>query len=874
LASTRADNVTHDRQDDTLTLRLGSENDRGKDYNGASVQTQDFFHFGIYEINMKASGVHGVNSNFFTFTGSQQGTIKNEIDFEFLGKTPTKVWTSFHSPIANDPDAGYKGRGKNVDLGFDASKDFHTYRFEWKPDSIKWYADGTLIRSVDPTKDTWLEDGEYKTTYNAANDGDTGAEIGIPQLPGKMYMNIWAGATQWMGDTPDDFKETTASYDNIKYLSWNHPDAKSLEGGKPLADYEVVETEEREDVPETQPNAQQPEQEPVKAERNEAPDTQYDTAVVEENGSVKIDVLGNDSDADGDALRVSNVANVTNGKVKINDDGTVTFTPDEDFSGRVDFSYTVTDGKDSSTGWVGVDVQGSPEPVVEAPEIKEEAPVAKPAPKVKEEAPAPEPVIKEAPKQAEPRQEAPKEAPVQVERNDAPDAVYDTAMVKENGSVKIDLLANDKDVNNDALRITNVANVSNGKVNVHDDGTVTFTPNEGFSGRENFSYTISDGEKTDKAWVGVDVEKAPEPVVQEPEIKVEAPAPKVEEAPVLQPVVSKPKYEAPKREVNDNNTDIVGTSGADRLRGSAQDDVFMDTAGQDRMWGSGGNDTFVFSKETAFDGKDLIKDFASGDTVDISDLLTKYDSATGDLSDFVDVYVKNGFTILSVDSDGNANFKDIAKIQNTNLGDDVENLVYQDVLDIGSQPVLHGGSPNQASELPSVKAPSAPEEVVEAAPVVKSISGKIMLGGGGRDTIKGTDGDDVLNGKTGDDIKDKLYGNDGDDVLIGGYNDVLTGGAGNDTFVLQNGSTKHTRIEDFTLGKDMIDISDVLKGVDPVDDMISDFVSIETNANKGKTYLAVDQDGDGGASAQIVAQVDGLLDMNVADLMASDSLIV
>jgi len=107
LASTRADNVTHDRQDDTLTLRLGSENDRGKDYNGASVQTQDFFHFGIYEINMKASGVHGVNSNFFTFTGSQQGTIKNEIDFEFLGKTPTKVWTSFPSPIANDPEAGF-----------------------------------------------------------------------------------------------------------------------------------------------------------------------------------------------------------------------------------------------------------------------------------------------------------------------------------------------------------------------------------------------------------------------------------------------------------------------------------------------------------------------------------------------------------------------------------------------------------------------------------------------------------------------------------------------------------------------------------------------------------------------------------------------
>jgi len=292
-ASTRAENVTHDRNDDTLTLRLGAENDRGKEYNGASVQTKDYFHFGIYEINMKASGVHGVNSNFFTFTGKQQGTIKNEIDFEFLGKTPTKVWTSFHSPNANAAE-GYEGRGKNVDLGFDASKGFHTYRFEWKSNSIKWYADGKLIRSVDPDKDVWLENGKYVTDYDAGNNGDTGAEMGIPQLPGKMYMNIWAGATQWMGKTPSNFSETTATYDHITYMAWDHPNAKSFGNGKSGASVKV-----------TEPSSS----------KVDAVDAVYDTATAQENRSIKLDLLDNDQ---GDNLKITKVENVTNGTAKIN----------------------------------------------------------------------------------------------------------------------------------------------------------------------------------------------------------------------------------------------------------------------------------------------------------------------------------------------------------------------------------------------------------------------------------------------------------------------------------------------------------------------------------------------------------------------------
>lgn len=268
--SWRAENVDHNAQNDTLTLTLDDRNDRGKDYTGGEVQTRDFFHYGVFEVRMKASGEDGVNSNFFTYTGEVDGKPKNEIDFEFLGKDPTKVWTSYHSPVANG--FGKNGpvgqRGEWVDLGFDASKGMHTYRIEWKPDSIRWYADGKLLREVVPPK------------------GMTGKDIGIPEHPGKMYMNIWAGVPEWMGRTDSDFKETSAVYDSIKYWSWDHPDAKSLGKGGSIPEptkadlgptqAPIVVEEEKQEAP----KQEAPKQEAApEAEVREAP-AQYDAGKV------------------------------------------------------------------------------------------------------------------------------------------------------------------------------------------------------------------------------------------------------------------------------------------------------------------------------------------------------------------------------------------------------------------------------------------------------------------------------------------------------------------------------------------------------------------------------------------------------------------
>jgi Ca2+-binding RTX toxin-like protein len=69
-----------------------------------------------------------------------------------------------------------------------------------------------------------------------------------------------------------------------------------------------------------------------------------DSTTGNEDTVLKINVLGNDNDDDGDLLTITAVTQGDHGAVGINDDGTVSYTPDVEFSGTDAFSYTISDG--------------------------------------------------------------------------------------------------------------------------------------------------------------------------------------------------------------------------------------------------------------------------------------------------------------------------------------------------------------------------------------------------------------------------------------------------------------------------------------------------------------------------------------------------
>jgi len=76
--------------------------------------------------------------------------------------------------------------------------------------------------------------------------------------------------------------------------------------------------------------------------------------------------------------------------------------------------------------------------------------------------------------------------------NDAPVAVDDEGSTSRNRAVTIDALVNDSDPDGDPIHVASVTQPANGSAVVNPDGTVTYTPQAGWSGIDPFTYTVSD----------------------------------------------------------------------------------------------------------------------------------------------------------------------------------------------------------------------------------------------------------------------------------------------------------------------------------------------------------------------------------------------
>lgn len=179
---------------------------------------------------------------------------------------------------------------------------------------------------------------------------------------------------------------------------------------------------------------------------NDAPVAVMDEADIDEDQTVSIDVMQNDTDAEGDAIALVGVGEAASGTTEVVD-GKVIYTPDADFTGEDTFAYTVTDGFDTAQGSVKVTVN-----------------------------------------------------PV----NDAPEADDDAATTDEDVAVTIDVLDGDSDIDGDVLTISEVTGGSSGTTEIV-DGEVVYTPNADANGEDTFTYTVTDGELTDTATVTVTV---------------------------------------------------------------------------------------------------------------------------------------------------------------------------------------------------------------------------------------------------------------------------------------------------------------------------------------------------------------------------------
>jgi hypothetical protein len=78
-------------------------------------------------------------------------------------------------------------------------------------------------------------------------------------------------------------------------------------------------------------------------------------------------------------------------------------------------------------------------------------------------------------------------------QNTAPLAANDTAATAQGAPVTLAVLANDRDPDNDPLRVITLSAPAHGTVVATPGGQVTYKPNQGYLGSDTFTYTIDDG---------------------------------------------------------------------------------------------------------------------------------------------------------------------------------------------------------------------------------------------------------------------------------------------------------------------------------------------------------------------------------------------
>ena len=93
--------------------------------------------------------------------------------------------------------------------------------------------------------------------------------------------------------------------------------------------------------------------------------------------------------------------------------------------------------------------------------------------------------------------------------NDPPNAHDDIIITREDKQATIDAVANDSEPDNELLTITAVSKSPGGSVTIDPSGTLTYTPNPDFYGKDTFTYTVTDrGGLTDTATVRVEIASA------------------------------------------------------------------------------------------------------------------------------------------------------------------------------------------------------------------------------------------------------------------------------------------------------------------------------------------------------------------------------
>ena len=166
-----------------------------KDYKGAEYRTKLTYLYGRFEVRMKSAHRNGMLSSFFTyFDGTDEDPWANykwnEIDIEIMGRYEDNV--QFNTiTLSQTNHVGH------YPTNFSPGDDYHTYAFEWTPEYVSWFIDGTEVLK---------QTGDHIATITRAQ---------------KIMMNIWNPQYEnWAGVFDATSLPAFAFYDWVSYYTY------------------------------------------------------------------------------------------------------------------------------------------------------------------------------------------------------------------------------------------------------------------------------------------------------------------------------------------------------------------------------------------------------------------------------------------------------------------------------------------------------------------------------------------------------------------------------------------------------------------------------------------------------------------------------
>jgi len=144
---------------------------------GGELYTLNKYGYGIYEIRMKLPLAQSTITGFFMYASPD---YFYEIDMEIYNDSSGTLLLTTYAE-------GDVRNSKKYLLGFDATKEFHNYRFDYVEDNIKFYVDNQFIDEF---------------------------ESGIPKAEMQLMVNCWY--PEWLGLAPK-LEEEELLIDWIKY---------------------------------------------------------------------------------------------------------------------------------------------------------------------------------------------------------------------------------------------------------------------------------------------------------------------------------------------------------------------------------------------------------------------------------------------------------------------------------------------------------------------------------------------------------------------------------------------------------------------------------------------------------------------------------